>query len=270
LTTKGAKKEMFTRIAALAVLSACVLSGGSAVLSHSIASSAKRETLSSAKQEMLVSQAADYPGYRLVTTYNRGKTTFASLGIKNKLYIDDKFSVLEGYFVATAWAEYHVAINNSKVMQCMAKYSTKTMNSKRVSPQRSGVKYLPDTTATPFAIFINRVVEKPSPQGEITLGSAKVNSTGGNKLEFDLNPYPISGGDRTYETTYKQTAGVIGHELLHIFGFSHADVKGNNFTPIYGNDVYESGWCISRGGTDKKPGTFGLTDDGSVSDKFVD
>ncbi|MEH1825638.1 MAG: hypothetical protein V7L22_09780 [Nostoc sp.] len=95
-------------------------------------------------------------------------------------------------------------------------------------------------------------------------------ATGGysSVLEITLNAYPIQIGDN--RTIYKETAGVIGHELLHVYGFNHPDVKASNFSPVLGNAVYESGWCISRGGTDKNPTQLGLSDDGSVSDKFVD
>jgi hypothetical protein len=253
---------MLTKIVASAVLSACVLSVGSAVLSHSITSNPKREIPSSSKQEMIVSQV---PGFRLMTTYNRGKNTFASLGIKNKLYIDNTFSELEGYIVATAWAEYHLAVNAPKVRTCMAKYSTKTTNDskKDVVPSRAGIKYLPETTSLPFVVYIRRVDEKSN-----LLGFASKDSTGGNKLEITLNAHPIQVGNN--RTTYKKTAGVIGHELLHVYGFNHPKVIAKNFSPVLGNAVYESGWCISRDGTDKNPTQLGLSDDGSVSDEFVD
>ena len=220
------------------------------------------EAQSASKREIVVSQL---PGFRLVTTYNRGKNTFASLGIKNKLYIDNTFSELEGYIVATAWAEYHLAVNNPKVRTCMATYSTKTTSDskKDVAPSRAGVKYLPETTALPFDVYIRRVNEKSN-----LLGRAFINSTGGNKLEITLNAHPIQIGDR--RTIYKETAGVIGHELLHVYGFNHPKVNPSNFSPVLGNAVYESGWCIARGGTDKNPTQFGLSDDGSISDKFVD
>jgi hypothetical protein len=214
------------------------------------------------KREIIASQLS---GFRLVTAYNRDKNTFASLGIKNRLYIDSGFSKLEGYFVATAWAEYHLAVNNSKVRECMAKYSTKTINSKGVSSSRSGVKYLPETTRLPFNVYIRRYSKK-----SFERGWAEISSTGGNKLELNLNAYPISGGDSENKTTTKETAGIIGHELLHVYGFDHDEVNGDDFSPVFGNDVYESGWCIARDGVEKSPNTFGLTEDGSISDKFVD
>lgn len=203
--------------------------------------------------------------FRLVTTYNRGRNSLASLGIKSKLYVDNIFTKLEENFVATAWAEFHLAVNDSKIKSCMAKYSTKTINNKRVASSRSGIKYLPETTRLPFDVHIKRYS-----QNSTNRGWAYVNSTGGNKLEINLNVYPISGGDSTNRITTKILAGVIGHELLHVYGFDHDKVSNGNFSPVFGNDVYESGWCIARGGKDKIPNTFGLAEDGSTSDEFVD
>jgi len=65
-------------------------------------------------------------------------------------------------------------------------------------------------------------------------------------------------------------AGIIVHEILHNWGYQHSRYDTtNNWEDARGNFVYEVGWCVTREGKDKPPGSVGLTGE-AAGEFFVD
>jgi hypothetical protein len=92
----------------------------------------------------------------------------------------------------------------------------------------------------PSLLFIDKV------QLDKDLGQASVPKKIGSNydyiIELNSNKFP----KYTSPTLW---AGVIAHEILHSYGYSHPDIVDNDFAPIAGNFVYETGYCVNGEGS---------------------
>jgi hypothetical protein len=111
------------------------------------------------------------------------------------------------------------------------------------SNYRSGLQYL----------YVNKMYEQNSVLGRAPLDIG----VGERDLEIALNTHNLS--KYSSQTFW---AGVIVHEVLHNWGYTHPEVQNGDFSKIPGNFVYETGWCLNREGSIKQPGSFNL--DGGV------
>jgi hypothetical protein len=116
-----------------------------------------------------------------------------------------------------------------------------------------------------------RMLFKPITEDSSTLAQTEVNIDYKTRHPIiEVNTVQLNNKQRTTQSW----AGTIFHELLHTYGYTHPKVpnQGNTdqrFGEVYGNFVYESGWCVNRANADKRPNSFGLT--GSNSEElFVD
>jgi len=122
-------------------------------------------------------------------------------------------------------------------------------------------------------MYVDKFYEESQTLGDAPLGIDWLQ--GGFRIrinEFNLNrsiANPEKFGD------YTQWSGILLHEIMHNMGFDHAVLSKNPSEEefkekVVGNLVYEAGWCVSRSGQEKRPGSsYTLTDD-SPAGFYVD
>ena len=111
-------------------------------------------------------------------------------------------------------------------------------------------------------IYIDRLSEENTVLGR---GSVGINWNNGG-FRIRLNGFQLAQSN----IGIGEWAGTIIHEMMHNMGYTHAEVVDGNFEPVRGNLIYETGWCVKRGGDVRPEGTFGLTAAEGGTDFFVD
>lgn len=180
--------------------------------------------------------------------------------------VSKDFTWEQRQLIWTSLARARVMITNERVRSCIQKYTTFGYRGK--APQDGAGSFAKLASSHPKLrpgqgrnngglqyLYINKFDENNS-----TLGRAPVGIKVYEKdLEIALNSRNLSkfSSDQLW-------AGVIIHEILHNWDYTHPEVQNGNFSRIPGNFVYEVGWCVSRDGLNKEPGSLSLTD-GDVS-----
>ncbi len=126
-----------------------------------------------------------------------------------------------------------------------------------------GRKLTDDYTGGLQYLYISKIDIPKAPDGGYTLGRATLNiGVDKNDLKVNLNSVALTNFDTD------TIAGTIIHEMLHNWGYDHS--RSNSIDvlkkEVPGNFVYEAGWCVTRNGSEKTPGNFGIIDspNGSV------
>jgi hypothetical protein len=166
------------------------------------------------------------------------------------LYISTKFTSEERTTLSTAYVRVARLIVEDLISNCVKKYTGSQSDAIKMYPTR---------------LYIEQFEEDPI-KNTIALGHAKVG------FLKDRSYYLIGINVKALVPLERQDAvdkfsGTIIHEMLHNMGYTHdeynPETKGEN---MRGNLVYEAGWCVSRLGEDKNPGSLSLT--GSSGSEF--
>jgi hypothetical protein len=169
------------------------------------------------------------------------------------LYISTKFTSEERTTLSIAYVRVARLIVDNSISDCVKKYAGAQSDSIKMYPTR---------------LYIEHFEEEPK-DNTITNGHASVG------FLKDRSYYLIGINVKALAPLERQDAvdkfsGTIFHEMLHNTGYTHDEydpnTKGVN---MRGNLVYESGWCVSRLGKDKEPGSLSLTGS-SGSEFYVD
>ncbi len=99
----------------------------------------------------------------------------------------------------------------------------------------------------------------PIPASELNPGSSVLGRAYSIKESNSLGIKPLLGKneydfkvqlnrEQLPNLNANQVASVVAHEMLHNWGFSHAEIVDGDFAPIQGNFVYEAGYCLNGEG----------------------
>lgn len=185
--------------------------------------------------------------------------------------VSKSFSSNERRLIWQSLAKAQEQLQRRQVYNCINQYVTRGYpnGNKPDEMVRASLTFFPMNhriKGRRMRLYINKIEKENRVLGQAVVGIDPYKSD----FNISLNAYNLSSGRFPQETTW---AGVIVHELLHNWNYSHAkNVDPKKPEQVAGNFVYESGWCVAREGRDKLPGAFGLTGNGfsDPSEVFVD
>jgi hypothetical protein len=179
-----------------------------------------------------------------------------------QLYLDNNFTQTEENALWDGYSYLNTHLITKPVMDCMTTYSSNLPNAGNILA--SGVY-----NNRKLKLFVHKGgdPQNPFPPRTTTVANATKNSVSDSgKFTMNFNPDQIKPNKNKNWVSQEATmAGFLGHEMFHNLNYDHAQLQkdslGNTiFTPAFGNEVYESGWCIARNGGSKTAGTYGLDD----------